>query len=115
MLKARIPINEPDFVHPPKDFTFTRVDSVSKTGVRISQMEKKEFVRNYDQFTARDFQLQELIESGAVDLLKPTSAIAPDKLYALDASAVAASRIDEFEKSHIDVTPSGDQPPVSSE
>lgn len=84
-------------------FEFVRQDGLVD-GVRVSKMLKKSPGDDYASFKTRDFQLQEIIESGATDMLTYTAPISIDKLSALDVSGAAASglastqsKVDEME------------------
>lgn len=90
MLFNKIPFIEPDFVTPPDSFVYQRVDKTDSQGLKSSVMEKKVATRAYDGFSARDFQLQEILESGSTDLLTPVSPIAPSKLSSLDSASAAS-------------------------
>lgn len=77
---------EKDFISPPLELDHVRVDKLHD-GVRVSVMEQKLSDPNsLCKFDARDFQLQEILESGSYDLLQPVS---PIKLSQLDSLSIA--------------------------
>lgn len=87
---------EKDFPSPPLDLRFVPVERLND-GVRVKVLEPK--LANSEElakFDARDFQLQEILESGSYDLLSPVRPITLDRLSSLDAAERASSDLDSY-------------------
>lgn len=87
---------EKDFVSPPLDLEHVRVDRL-KDGQRFSVLEPR--LSNPDslsKFSARDFQLQEILESGSYDLLQPVSPIKLSPLSSLDLAERSSYELDKY-------------------
>ena len=85
---------EKDFISPPIEIEHVRVDRL-KDGQRVSVMEQKiKDPNSLAKYDARDFQLQEIIESGSYDLLQPVS---PIKLSQLDSLGIAEKQSADLE------------------
>lgn len=85
-----------DFVDPPINYEFVRVDRV-QNGQRVSRVELKHDDGSfYQKFKARDFQLQEIIDAGAFDLLTPVSPLQVSKLASLDSVQRNSVALDDY-------------------
>lgn len=87
---------EKDFVSPPLDLRFVPVERLSD-GVRVKVLEPKlADPFELDKFTARDFQLQEILESGSYDLLTPVAPIQLNRLSSLDSAERVSAELETY-------------------
>lgn len=87
---------EADFVKTPINYEFVRVDRL-QDGKRVSRVELKHDDGSfYHKFSARDFQLQEIVESGSFDLLQPVSPLQVSKLASLDSVQRSSISLDDY-------------------
>lgn len=87
---------EKDFPSPPLDLRFVPVERLND-GVRVKVLEPK--LANSDElakFDARDFQLQEILDSGSYDLLSPVQPISIDRLSSLDAAERSSVALESY-------------------
>lgn len=106
MLKPFLGSFEPDFVSPPESFSYNRVEELID-GVRCMVLKKVVPVNQFENFRSHEFQLRELIESGATEFLKPTGTLQGSKLDSYDHANFAADNLDSYIASS--------EAPVSSE
>lgn len=98
MLKYKNPFVKSDGSKKSKQIPFEYVrKTLEVNGKRLIKMIKQIPSDNYSSFRVRDFQLQEIIESGATDLLTQTGTIASDRLDALDAANYASSQLENLQ------------------
>lgn len=82
-----------DFNELPTPYIEERVKG-SEKGQEMTYIKKKEHKYLYDGFSARDFQIKEILESGAKDLLQPTSPISQSRLDSFDNTQYAGSSLE---------------------
>lgn len=87
---------ESDFVSPPLDLRHVPVERLSD-GVRVKVLEPKLADPNeLAKFDARDFQLQEILESGSYDLLSPVQPIQLNRLSSLELAERSSEALDAY-------------------
>lgn len=87
---------EKDFVSPPLDLRHVPVERL-QDGVRVKVLEPKLADQNeLAKFDARDFQLQEILESGSYDLLSPVQPIQLNRLSSLDLAEKTSADLDSY-------------------
>ena len=91
---------EKDFVESPLDLRFVPVERLAD-GVRVKHLEPR-LVDPYElsKYDARDFQLQEILESGSYDLLSPVGPISLDRLTSLDVAEQQSAALDKYIESY---------------
>lgn len=87
---------EKDFVYPHLDLRHVPVERLSD-GVRVKVLEPKLADPNeLAKFDARDFQLQEILESGSYDLLSPVQPIQLNRLSSLEFAERSSEALDAY-------------------
>ena len=87
---------EKDFVSPPLDLRYHPVERLCD-GVRVKVLEPS-LVDPYElsKFDARDFQLQEILETGSYDLLTPVQPISLSRLSSLEVAERCSADLDAY-------------------
>lgn len=87
---------EKDFVSPPLDLEHVRVDRL-KDGQRVCVLEPRLVdSESLSKYSARDFQIQEILESGSFDLLQPVPPIKLSPLSSLDLAERSSYELDKY-------------------
>lgn len=87
---------ESDFVTPPLDLRHVPVERLHD-GVRVKVLEPKIADSNeFAKFDARDFQLQEILETGSYDLLLPVQPIQLNRLSSLELAESSSRDLDDY-------------------
>ena len=100
---------EKDFVSPPLDLRYQPVERLCD-GVRVKVLEPSLADPNeLAKFDARDFQLQEILETGSYDLLTPVQPISLSRLSSLEVAERCSADLDAYvnrlEQSVVDTKP----------
>lgn len=91
---------EKDFVSPPLDLRHVPVERLMD-GVRVKVLEPKlADVNELAKFDARDFQLQEILESGSYDLLNPVQPIQLNRLSSLEFAENSSKALEAYVESY---------------
>lgn len=87
---------EKDFVSPPLDLRYQLIERLIE-GVRVKVLEPS-LVDSHElsKFDARDFQLQEILETGSYDLLTPVQPITLSRLSSLEVAERSSADLDAY-------------------
>ena len=87
---------EKDFISPPLNLDHVRVERL-KDGNRVVVLEPRlEDTNSLVKFSCRDFQLQEILESGSYDLLVPVQPIKLNPLTSFDVAEKASLSLNDY-------------------
>lgn len=87
---------EKDFVSPPLDLRYQPVERLCD-GVRVKVLEPSLVDPNeLSKFDARDFQLQEILDTGSYDLLTPVQPISLSRLSSLEVAERCSADLDSY-------------------